>query len=217
MGIEQARTNMLKQQIRATGVLDDSVLNLLQSTPREQFVPSEYRGLAFADMAIPLNHDQKMFTPTEEGQIIQALAIKPTDQVLEIGTGSGYLTALLARQAAHVDSVDIFADFTTTAAAKLEKLGLRNVKLFTADAAQGWGEPEAYSVVVITGSMPFLNATWRTSVKIGGRLFAIVGKAPAMHALLLTRVNANDWQQQDLFETVVPQLINAPQSNEFLF
>lgn len=217
MTIEQARTNMLKQQVRASGVLDDTVLQLLQTTPRELFVPSTYQALAFADMAIPLGHQQVMFTPTEEGLLLQALQLQAHHKVLEIGTGSGYFTALLARQAAQVESIDIFPDFTLAAQQRLAKLHIRNAHCRTADATQSCDMALSYDAIIIGGSLPFLATHWQESLKIGGRLVAIIGQAPAMHAICLTRIQHDEWQRQDLFETVVPELINAVHPDKFIF
>lgn len=215
--LEQARTNMLKQQVRTWGVLDPDILDLIATTPREAFVPDTFRELAFADFAIPIGHDQFMLPPKEEAFIIQALKIKPSDRVLEIGTGSGYMTALLAKQAAHVESVDIFAEFTKQAGQKLIELGIMNVTLTTADAATGWNHQAPYDVIVITGSLPILPRKFRDDLAVGGRLFAIIGMAPTMEATLWTRVSETSWSQEKLFETVVTPMINAPQLSAFKF
>lgn len=217
MNLEQARINMLKQQIRAWGVLDDNILDLIKTTPREEFVPSDYRKLAFADINIPLSHGEVMLTPREEARLLQALSINPTDTVLHVGTGSGYVTALLAKLASHVDSIDIHADFTANARAKLEQLNICNVELHTADAARGWPARKNYDAIVITGSLPLLPETFKTSLAIGGRLFAIVGQAPVMEALVITRTSENKWQTQTLFETLVPPLHNAIKLETFVF
>jgi protein-L-isoaspartate(D-aspartate) O-methyltransferase len=217
MNIEQARTNMLTQQIRTWGVLNQHVLDIIAATPREKFVPEVYRNLAYADMAIPLPHDQVMLAPKEEARLLQALNIKPTDVVLEIGTGTGYMTALLACLAKQVYSVDIFADFTVNAKQKLHSLNIANVALITADAARGWEREAPYDVIAITGSSPLLPASFRQSLKPGGRLFAILGDAPAMEATLITRSSTNEWSETLLFETVVPPLINALAPSEFVF
>lgn len=217
MDTEQARTNMMTQQLQAWGVLDSHVLDVIAQVPREQFVPPAYQALAFADMSIPLAHHQAMLTPGEEARILQALNIQSTDSILEIGTGSGYITALLARLGRHVDSVDIFSDFSKEAQLKLAAQNINNVTLMTGDAASGWEEQVSYDVIVITGSLPYLPNGFRDSLKIHGRLFAILGSAPAMEATLITRQYANDWQIEKLFETVVTPLINAKQLSEFTF
>lgn len=217
MNIEQARINMLGQQLRTWDVLDQHVLDIMGSTPREDFVPPIYRNEAYADMAIPLDHSQIMFTPKEEARLLQALAIKPTESVLEIGTGSGYMTALLARLARQVYSVDIFADFTEQARQKLRALTLSNIELWTGDAAHGWVQKAPYDVIIITGSMYALPASFRNCLKPGGRLVVILGEAPAMEAMLIARDKNNQWSEASLFETVVPALINAVEPPAFVF
>lgn len=217
MNFEQARLNMLTQQIRSWDVLNERLLHVIKMTPREIFVPKSYEDLAFADMNIPLMHDQVMLRPAEEARLIQALDIQETDTILEIGTGSGYTTALLAQLGKHVYSVDIFADFTEQAKSKLTNFGINNISFVTADGSRGW-EPEApYDAIIITGSLPFLPDTFRNSLKPGGRLVAILGQAPAMEATLITYHGDNKWDQQKLFETVVPTLINAPTISAFRF
>jgi len=217
MNIEQARTNMIKQQLRAWDVLDDHLLEVFRTTPREAFVPPAYKGVAFADMNIPLEHDQIMLIPGEEARLLQAVQIQPTDTVLEIGTGSGYMTALLARLAKLVYSIDIFPDFTAAAQVKLATHNINNVKLLTADASKGWEQQGPYDVIIITGSLPFLPESFRNSLKPNGRLVAILGNAPAMEATLITRNDRAQWSKQKLFETVVPVLINAEPSATFVF
>ncbi len=217
MNIEQARTNMLTQQIRTWGVLDQQVLDTIAMIPREKFVPEKYYNLAYADMLVPLPHEQVMLTPKEEARFMQALAIQPTDKVLEIGTGTGYMTALLAHLAKQVYSIDVFADFTVRAKQKLQQLAITNVELITADAALGWEQAGPYDAIVITGSLPLLPASFRNSLKLGGRLIVILGQAPAMEATLIIREEANVWSEILLFETVVPSLLNAPMPASFAF
>jgi protein-L-isoaspartate(D-aspartate) O-methyltransferase len=216
MNMEQARFNMIEQQIRTWEVLDPAVLDLLGRVPREDFVPAKYRNLAFADLNIPLGHEQVMMAPKVEGRLIQALGIKPNDTVLEVGTGSGYLTALLANLAKHVYSVDIFPEFKPQAQQKLAALGLSNVTIETGDAALGWERHGPYDVIVITGSFPLYPEHYQRSLRVNGRMFVIAGRAPAMEALLVTRVGA-DWMRESLFETDIPALINAPQPQPFVF
>lgn len=218
MNFDLARTQMIKQQFRTWDVLDPHILALLQNTPREQFVPAAYRNLAFADTFIPLDHNQVMLTPKIEARILQALQIQSHETVLEIGTGSGYFTALLAKQAKSVVSVDIFPEFTQQARAKLQQFAINNVELQVADAAQGFNKGLSYDVIVITGSLAYLPDVYRKMLNSKGRLFAIVGQEPAMEATLLTRIdNSHQWQSELLFETVVPQLIHAKQPNPFIF
>lgn len=217
MNTEEARTNMIKQQIHTWDVLDTEILDLIKNTPRELFVPPLYKELAFADINIPLDHGQAMLTPKEEARILQALKLKPQERVLEIGTGSGYFTALLAKQAKSVTSVDIFPEFTQQAAAKLFSLNIKNVELNTADAAQGYTQGAPYDAIVITGSLAYLPDVFRNSINLGGRIFTIIGQAPAMEAILLMYNSKKQWQNDMLFETVVAPLIHAKQPSQFVF
>src|SRR6476661_7334475 len=170
MDVERARFNMIEQQIRTWEVLDQRVLDLLFKLRREDFVPDPYRALAFADMGIPIGHGESMLQPKQEARMLQELTIKQQDQVLEIGTGSGYMTGLLASFAAHVYSVDIQPEFTRNAAAKLARNGIRNITLETGDAALGWNKQGSYDAILITGSLPILPETFKASLKPGGRL-----------------------------------------------
>ena len=217
MDIEQARSNMINQQIRACDIRNETVLSTLSKVPREDFVSPEYRYLAFADSAIPLAHNQVMMTPNDEGRLLQALDIKPTDHVLEIGTGSGYLTALLAKLSEHVYSIDIFPDFTEQAYKKLNKHGIHNVSLITADASHGYGEKAPYNVIVLTGSLPILPIQFRHHLAVGGCLFAILGNSPIMEATLIKRQSSDQWSEDILFETDVPSLLNVIQPEQFTF
>ena len=215
--IEQARFNMIEQQIRTWDVLDQRVLDVMNSIPREQFVPENCRALAFADTNIPLGHEQVMMAPKLEGRLLQALAIKPDDNVLEIGTGSGYLTACLAALARHVTSIDIMADFTATAGAKLEALTINNVTLETADAAEGIAGDKRYDAIAVTGSVPLLQQQFQKNLSIGGRLFIITGCLPIMEANLITRVDENNWSSECLLETCIPPLLNVIRPQAFIF
>jgi len=217
MDFEQARFNMVEQQIRTWNVLDQHILNLLLEMRREDFVPAAYRNLAFIDMEIPLGHGEVMLTPKLEGRIIQELAIKKTDKVLEVGTGSGYLTALLAREAHHVYSVEIVPEFKALATEKLQAHGIHNVTLEEGDAAHGWDRHGPYDVIVLTGSVPVLPDSFTANLNPGGRLFAVVGDAPAMEGKLLTCLGKGVCRVADLFETSVPPLRNALQPQRFTF
>ena len=217
MNFEQARHNMIEQQIRTWEVLDDGVLNLLERVPREDFVPPEYRKLAFTDMQIPLGRGEVMMEPKLEARMLQALDIQPDEMVLEVGTGSGYVTALLAALAKHVYTVEVAPEFKIEAEKKLADHGIDNVTLDVADAARGWERHGPYDVIAVTGSMPLLTDDLQKSLNIGGRMFVIVGDAPAMEALLITRVGEDQWQKESLFETVIPPLANAPQPPRFEF
>jgi protein-L-isoaspartate(D-aspartate) O-methyltransferase len=217
MDIEQARYNMVEQQIRTWEVLNQDVLDLLFKVRREDFVPDAHRVLAFIDMEIPLGHGQTMWTPKLEARVIQELALRPVDRVLEIGTGSGYLTALLASLAEEVVSVDIIPEFTANANKKLRAHGFDNVALQTADAARDWRDEAGFDVIVLTGSTPLLSDAWRRRLRPGGRLFAIVGEPPVMQAQLITCTAPGVTRSVTLFETCVAPLVNAPQPAAFVF
>jgi protein-L-isoaspartate(D-aspartate) O-methyltransferase len=215
--VENARFNMIEQQIRPWDVLDQQVLDLIAEVRRIDFVPEEYRGLAYADYAIPIGHGQTMMHPVVEGRLLQALSLHPTDAVLEVGTGSGYLTALLAKAARHVYSVDIFPDFRDAAEERLALYGIHNVTLETGDAAQGWDRHGLYDVIVIGGSLSELPDSFLRSMNRGGRLFAVLGQAPVMEAVLVRRIGDEQWSKEVLFETALPPLINAPARPRFIF
>ena len=217
VNLEQARFNMVEQQIRTWDVLDDRILEILSSTPREDFVPEQYRALAFTDISVPLPHDQVMMPPKLEGKLLQSLTIQPTDQILEIGTGSAYLTACLARLGNSVHSVDLYSDFTDQARTRLDTHGINNVTLETADAAAGLQTEKRFDVIAITGSLPVLHRKFHALLNPAGRMFVIVGKPPIMEALLITRVGEQEWNQESLFETSIPALQNAPQPESFKF
>ena len=213
---EQARHNMIEQQIRPWDVLDQQVLDTLARVPREDFVPERYRNLAFSDVAIPLGHGEFMFKPTVEGRLLQALAVKPSDLVLEVGTGSGYLTACLARLATSVVSVDIVADFTDAARSKLKTHGAANVVLHTGDASRGWSG-HRYDAIAVTGSVADVADDWRQSLRLGGRLFIVAGKPPIMEALLITRTGEREWLRESLFDTELLPLRNVAPTKAFVF
>jgi protein-L-isoaspartate(D-aspartate) O-methyltransferase len=217
MNVEQARFNMVEQQIRPWEVLDQQVLDLLLEVRREEFVPVQYRALAFVDMEIPLGHDEVMLAPKIEARILQELAIRKTDRILEVGTGSGYFTALLARLGGHVYSVDIIPEFVAEARRKLAAYGITNVTIDEGDAARGWGVHGPYNVIVLTGSEPALSPAFQESLAPGGRLFAIVGDPPVMEATLITRVGEGAFNSVPVFETCVAPLRNAPHPDRFVF
>jgi protein-L-isoaspartate(D-aspartate) O-methyltransferase len=206
---------MIEQQIRPWEVLDQRVLDLLNEIPRENFVPKRYLKLAYADTTIPLGDEQVMMPPRVEARILQALNIQADETVLEVGTGSGYVTALLASLAEHVYSVDINTEMTRTAGEKLADHGIINVVLETGDAARGWDAHAPYDVIVLTGSLPLLPDNFKQALTVGGRLLAIVGDTPAMDVVLITRVGESEWTQETLFETDLPPLINAPEPDRF--
>lgn len=221
MDFEKARFLMVEQQIRTWEVLDQDVLDLLFAVKREDFVPVAYRSLAFVDMEIPLDHQQTMMTPKLEARILQEVAPKSDERVLEIGSGSGYLTALLAKQAESVISIDIFQDFSLAAAAKLARIGVTNVQLKTGDAAESavniLASHETFDVIVLTGSVPMLPKAYLDMLNLDGRLFAVVGDAPAMKATLFTKTGDTAFTTDDLFETVLMPLVNAKQPSRFEF
>ncbi len=217
INVEIARHNMIMQQIRPWEVLDDRVLDLLARAPREDYVPSPYRRLAFADMNIPLGRGQVMMTPKVEARLLQALEIDPTDTVLEIGTGSGYVTSLLAALGRHVYSVEIIPEFKLRATETLARHGVNNVTLEVGDAANGWERHAPYDVIMVTGSVPTLPDSFGHQLAPDGRLAVIVGRSPVMEAKLIRRVNAGSLTETSLFETDLPSLINADEPPKFVF
>jgi protein-L-isoaspartate(D-aspartate) O-methyltransferase len=217
MGLEQARFNMIEQQIRPWDVLDQGILDLLSAIPRDRFVDDIHRGLAYADTAIAIGHGQHMMHPKIEARMLQALEAHPTDRALEIGTGSGYVTALLARLSQHVHSVDIHADFTEQARQRLQALAIDNVTLETGDAAEGWGGDRLFDTIAITGSLPEIPQAYKQRMNRGGRLFAIIGTAPVMTAILIRRIGNDEWTQENLFETELAPLLNATTASNFVF
>jgi protein-L-isoaspartate(D-aspartate) O-methyltransferase len=221
MDIEQARFNMVEQQIRTWEVLDPSVLELLFAVKREDFVPPAYRSLAFVDMEIPLGEGQTMMAPKLEARLLQEVSPKSHERVLEIGTGSGYLTALLAKRAAKVASIEYFQPLATSAAARIAAAGIGNVEITVGDAAKSPANfvdaTQTFDVIVFGGSLPVLPTAYLKHLAVGGRLFAVVGDAPAMKATLYTKTSENATTAQELFETVLPPLINAEQPSRFTF
>ena len=217
MNFEQARFNMVEQQIRPWEVLDSRVLALLERIHREDFVPVRYRKLAFADLAIPLANDQTMMRPKIEARMLQALELGADETVLEIGTGSGFITACLAALAKRVVSVEIFEDLHEGASLKLQDKGVDNVELFIGDVMRGWQPEQAHDVVVVTGSVPMVPEQFLGWVNPGGRLFAVTGESPAMEARLLRRTGVTDWSVESLFETDLLRLVNSEEPPEFEF
>jgi protein-L-isoaspartate(D-aspartate) O-methyltransferase len=214
--VERARFNMVEQQIRTWEVLDPQVLDLLFSVKREEFVPEAHRSLAFADLELPLGDGQLMWTPKMEARVLQSLAIKPGENVLEIGTGSGYFTALLAARGANVTSVEIDARRAALARARLARHGFARVRVEEGDGSRGFGRG-SYHAIVLTGSTPVLSEAFEKQLAPGGRLFAVVGEPPVMKARLLRWDAPGAPTSTDLFETVVPPLINAPVPARFTF
>jgi len=217
MNFEQARSNMIEQQIKPWNVPNQSVLELISELHREDFVPDEYKRLALSDTRIPLAHGQVTMTPKVEARLLQALDIKPEDEILEIGTGCAYLTVLLAKSGHHVLSVDIHPEFTAQAKSKLQQHDIHNVTLESGDAVHGWQQSSPYDVIVFTGSVPFLEESIQQQLKPGGRLFVITGQSPVMEARLIRRISENDWQDEVLFETDLAALEGATQIEAFTF
>jgi len=217
MNFELARHNMIEQQIRPWDVLDERVLDLLLRVPREDFVPQQYRKVAFTDMAIPLEHDEVMMSPKLEARLLQALAIRSNDRILEVGTGSGYVTALLAHLGRHVFSVDIFGEFIELARQRLTDHHITNVTLAAGDASHGWESGIPYDVIILTGSVEQLPDAFKHALAVGGRMVAVVGTAPAMEAVLITRLGKNEWSEESLFETVLPPLRHSEKPQAFQF
>ncbi len=215
--LERARFNMVEQQIRPWEVLDPVVLDLLLHVRREEFVPAQHRALAFVDMEIPLGHGEFMLAPKLEARMLQDVGIKSGDSILEIGTGSGYMTALLASLGRYVYSVDIVSEFTLAAGKKLAAAGIGNVTLETGDAARGWSRHGPYDVIVLTGSVPVLSDAFASMLNPGGRLLAIVGDAPVMEMQLITCAHAGACYAVSLLETCIPPLKNVPQPQRFEF
>jgi protein-L-isoaspartate(D-aspartate) O-methyltransferase len=217
LDFEQARFNMVEQQIRTWEVLDQAVLDSLFRIRREEYVPSQYRSLAFIDMEIPLGHGEVMLAPKLEARLVQEAALGPADCVLEVGTGSGYMTALLASLARHVYSVDIIGEFTASARDTLATHAITNVTLETGDAARGWPQHAPYDAIVLTGSVPQLAPELERLLAPGGRLIAIVGDEPVMTARRIRRVGESAFSREGLFETCIKALRNAPQPERFVF
>ena len=217
MDLEQARNNMVEQQIRTWEVLDQDVLDLLYVVPREEFVPPQHRALAFSDMQLPMGEGERMWEPKLEARVLQELEVHKSDRVLEVGTGSGYFTALLAHRAAQVYSVEIEPALAASGRRNLERHGADNVTLEVGDAARGWERQAPYHVIVLTGSTPALPRAFYEQLEIGGRLFAIVGEPPVMSARLVTCAAPGAFHSVNLFETVLAPLVNAEQPPRFRF
>jgi len=217
MNFEQARHNMIEQQIRPWDVLDSRVLDVLGRMHREDFVPTAYRKLAFAELNLPLGHDEVMMTPGVEGRLLQALAIEPGERVLEIGTGSGFITACLAALGGRMTSVEIHEDLLEQAFKRLDALTYENIQLDHADVMTDWEPEQPYDAIAVTGSVPQAEERFQSWLKPGGRLFVIVGESPAMTACLITRVDDRQWSRESLFETDLPALVNAVKKETFEF
>jgi len=217
MNFETARFNMLEQQIRPWEVLDQSSLDIIEEIPRENFVATPYKAMAFADIELPLGKGEFMLSPKLEAKILQAVQIQSNDKILEIGTGSGYLTALMATQGQQVVSLDIQAEFSNLSQTRLAALSIDNVRIETIDAAQDYPGDEKFDVIVLTGSVPLLPESYKQKLTTGGRLFVVTGQDPVMEARLITRISDDQWADVALFETQLAALDNAQQPDPFSF
>lgn len=214
MSLEVARNRMLGQQLRCAEVLDSRVLDAMREIPRERFVPPAWTHLAYADTELPIGHEQVMLTPLLEGRIMQAISPAPHEQVLEIGTGTGYMAACLARLASQVTSLDIFPDLIEQARSRLDELRVVNCQLRVADAFSD--EPGQFDAIAVTGSVPVWEPRFEQWLKPGGRAFVVAGQPPVMEAWLIRR-QGDEFNRQRLFETLVPPLLNARQPAGFSF
>jgi len=208
---------MVESQIRTWEVLDQNVLDLVLSVRREEFVPEQYRNLAFADLEIPLGHGEVMLAPKMQARIVQALDLRKTDKILEVGTGSGYVTALLAELGGQVVSVELIEEFSHAAQRRLVGHGLGNVQVHTGNGAEGWPAQAPYDAILLTGSVALLPAAFKQQLSVGGRLLAVIGEAPIMTAYLITRVWAHAFNSVGLFETSIPPLRHVKQPERFVF
>ena len=216
MNIEVARQQMVEQQVHAWDVFDERVLDAMRLIRREEFAPAPFSEIALADAPIPLPHGQSMLPAMIHGRILQALAVGPADIALEIGTGSGYLSALLGRLAARVRSLEIFPELAELARRNLFAAAANNVAIEVADAMQ-FTEQSAYDVIAVTGSLPLYDERFQQALRIGGRLVVVVGQSPVMEAWQVTRIGEREWQRVGLFETVIEPLVNAPRPSAFVF
>ncbi|MSR13528.1 MAG: protein-L-isoaspartate O-methyltransferase [Gammaproteobacteria bacterium] len=217
MNIEQARFNMVEQQVRPWEVLDQAVLDAMMTIPRERFVPDEFKRVAFSDTRIPLAHGQAMLAPKWEGRILQALAPTKRHRALVIGTGSGYLTALCSHLAREVVSVDLYEDFITKANRKFRANGLKNIDLQVGDGCDGWPTAGSFDVIAVTASAPQRRDAIERQLSVGGRLFIVIGSAPAMEALVLTRSTLDVLESESLFELELEPLVGAEAKPQFEF
>ncbi|KIG04140.1 protein-L-isoaspartate O-methyltransferase family protein [Caballeronia concitans] len=217
MNIEQARFNMIEQQIRPWDVLDQDVLNLLSIVKRENFVPAAYRNIAFADLEIPLPGGERMLAPKIEARILQELAVKKTETVLEIGAGSGYMAALLAHRGRSVTTVEISPELADFAKQNLAANGVTNAQVAQGDGARGWDQGAPYDVICVSGGLPIMPQEFLEQLSIGGRIAAFVGAAPVMKAQIITRVDEKQFRVSDIFETLVAPLKNALHPSPFRF
>ncbi|MDF1757261.1 MAG: protein-L-isoaspartate O-methyltransferase [Legionellaceae bacterium] len=209
--------NMIKQQLRTGNVLDESILELFESIPRDEFVPSAYKEFAYSDMQIPLPNQQKMMTPLEEALILQSLELSGDESILEIGTGSGFLTCLLSKLSKNVLSIDYFDDFLKPAQDLLTKYQSDNVQLISDDAYQGYADKAPYDVIIFSGAVQKISEIQRLQVLPGGKLIAIIGESPIMQAKLFKLDHKDNWTEKLIFETNIPPLIDKLNKKTFVF
>ena len=217
LNLEHARNNMIEQQLRPMDIHDNDVLNAILSVPRENYVPEEYQQLAYADMEIPLGGGVAMLSPGLEGKLLQALNIQPDEDALVVGTGSGYLTAVVSRLASRVTSIEVDSGLAESARQRLKQQGIENVAIVVGDGTRGLDDYAPYDVIALTGSVTEVPQLILKNMRVGGRLFAVIGSAPAMQAVLITRKNANEWETSDLFDTELAPLENGVRPTPFLF
>jgi protein-L-isoaspartate(D-aspartate) O-methyltransferase len=217
MNVEQARFNMIEQQIRPWDVLDASVLELLAVIRREDFVPAEHRALAFMDVEIPLHGGQSMLAPRVEARLLQELKIARHEKVLEVGTGSGFMAALLGHKAQRVETMEIDPQLAETAAAKLKRAGLTNVRVHQQDGSKGLANEAPFDAIILSGSVAQVPQALLDQLKIGGRLIAVVGGEPVMAAQIITRKGEHEFEARTLFETVAPRLVGFAEKAAFAF
>lgn len=215
MNLDQARFFMVEQQIRPWDVLDPKILDLFMDTPRHQFVTKDNEKLAYSDIELPLDHNQAMMSPKVEARLLQALDISSSDTVLEIGTGSGFLTALIAKSAKAVTSVELFDDIQATARERLTAYS--NIDFQSGDASADWNDGKTYDAIIIGASTAKLPQAYKEKLTLGGRIAFIEGQSPAMSAKLVTRISQQEWEEETLFETDLASLINAETKSEFKF
>jgi len=210
MDLQLARNNMIEQQVRPWDVLDQRVLDVLAEVPRESFLEPKHKGVAYSDFQLPIGHGQNMLKPTVDGRLLQALLLRLTDTVLEIGTGSGYLTACLARLSAHVDSIEIIPALAESATARLADMGVSNITISQQDASKVWDARDGYDAIAFSGAVPAIPDYYRNKLNVGGRLFAMIGESsrPTMEAVVVTRISDNEWGKESLFEASIDPLVN---------
>ena len=216
MNFERARSNMVEQQVRPWEVLDRAVLDLMERAPREAFVPEEYRRLAYADTAVPIGYGEVMLPPKVEGRLLQALRIGPEERVLEIGAGSGFLTWLLAQCAAHVTGIELKPALAERARANLAAHRTGNATVEVGDGRRGWERGAPYDVIAVGGSVPVREPAFEEQLVVGGRLFVVIGTAPAMEAMLVQRTGEREWIRESMFETALAPLAGAEAPRRFV-